>query len=214
MTSARLDTRVLVLDAQPVWLRAVESILQDSGFLATTTSSPEDALALVEHGDFDVLMVGVDFGKDFDWPLFLEKAGMATPKSKRIVVSLDNDPQLIQQALNLGADAYIVKRAEPDDLVFAVRQVLSPAVYHVRTSFEGKTKARFGASKVAKPTPREREIARLVGQGRSNAEIAKALGIREATVKGHLWRLYRKIGVSNRTVAARWIDQMESLDDD
>ena len=203
-----------MLDAQPVWLRAVESILQDSGFLATSTSTPEDALALVEHDDFDVLMVGVDFGKEFDWPLFLEKASKVTPKSKRIVVSVDDDPQLIQQALDLGADAYIVKRAEPDDLVFAVRQVLSPEVYHVRTSFEGKTNARLRAYKGAKPTPREREIARLVGQGRSNAEIAKVLAIREATVKGHLWRLYRKIGVSNRTVAARWIDQTERLDDD
>jgi DNA-binding NarL/FixJ family response regulator len=203
-----------VLDAQPVWLRAVESILQDGGFLATSTSAPEDALTLVAHEDFDVLMVGVDFGKDFDWALFLEKIGAVTPKSKRIVVSVGDDPKVIQQALDLGADAYIVKRAEPDDLVFAVRQVLSPEVYHVRTSFEGTTKARFRASKVAKPTPREREIARLVAQGRSNAEIAKALAIREATVKGHLWRLYRKIGVSNRTVAARWIDQIERLDDD
>jgi DNA-binding NarL/FixJ family response regulator len=67
---------------------------------------------------------------------------------------------------------------------------------------------------VAKPTPREREIVRLVAQGRSNAEIAKALAIREATVKGHLWRLYRKIGVSNRTVAARWVDQADPPEED
>jgi DNA-binding NarL/FixJ family response regulator len=159
-------------------------------------------------------MLGVDFGQDFNWMLFLERVRAVTPTSKLIVVSVDDDPRMIQHALDLGADAYVVKRARPEDLVFAVRQVLSPEVYHVRPSLEGKAKARFPASKVAKPTPREREIVRLVAQGRSNAEIAKALAIREATVKGHLWRLYRKIGVSNRTVAARWVDQADPPEED
>jgi DNA-binding NarL/FixJ family response regulator len=64
-----------------------------------------------------------------------------------------------------------------------------------------------GAPRPCGLTRRESEALDLIGKGRSNAEIAKELGITEQTVKGHLWRLYRKLGVSNRTAAARWTEE-------
>ena len=118
-------------------------------------------------------------------------------------MSLDEDPALIQRAGENKVDAYVLKRAQPADLVYAIHQVLEPDVYPVSPFGSAKGEATDVDKKGL--TPREREILTLIAEGKSNAEVARALAISETTVKGHLWRLYRKIGVSNRTAAARWI---------
>jgi len=193
-----------VLDGQPVWLRAVESILRDEGVVPVATSAPGEALELLEREQVDVLIVG---GDTFDWAAFLRRAREVAPAAKAILVSVDEDPRAVHRALDLGADAYVVRRAQASDLVFAVRQVLSPEVYHVRPTVDVRPEASEPQPNLPKLTARERQILALVAEGRSNAQIAQALDIREPTVKGHLWRLYRKIGVPNRTAAARWIAQ-------
>ena len=204
MNSKGQEPRILVLDVQPVWIRAVEEIFADEGFSTTSTSSHDDALELIESERFDVVMIGLDSaGADHDWTGFLDRIESIEPTTKVILVSLDDDPELIQRAGESGVDAYVLKRAQPTDLVFAIHQVLEPEVYLV--SPPGLAKADGSEAGKKRLTPREREILRLIAQGKSNAEVARTLAISETTVKGHLWRLYRKIGVSNRTAAARWI---------
>lgn len=203
--------RVLLLDTQPVWLRAVESILQDAGFETFSTASEREALATLRRQRFAALMVGVDGLTDWGRVLKSLHRSKATPKV--VVVAADENPETVESALELGADAYVVRRAQPEDIPFVIRQVLSPEVYEVRPAFENETKGRGrNQQQPAGLTPREHEILRLVAQGRSNLEIAKALSITEPTVKGHLWRLYRKIGVANRTAAARWVARSQLLD--
>jgi DNA-binding NarL/FixJ family response regulator len=204
--------RVLVLDSQPVWLRAVESILQEAGFGTASTTSWEEVVQLLRRQQFVALMVGIDDRPDWERVLGRVRNLRAAPKV--IVVSVAEDAATVNRALEIGADAFIVKRAQPDDVVFAVRQVLAPEVYEVRPTTEEASARSRGSQQFAGLTPREQEILALVAQGRSNAEIAKALSISEPTVKGHLWRLYRKIGVSNRTAAARWVARSQLLDID
>jgi RNA polymerase sigma factor (sigma-70 family) len=59
-------------------------------------------------------------------------------------------------------------------------------------------------------TPRERQILALVAEGKRNREIAQTLGISEATVENHLHRIFQKLGVSNRTEAARYASIMQA----
>jgi DNA-binding NarL/FixJ family response regulator len=202
-----------MLDSQPVWLRAVETILRNAGFEAASTTSAEQALAALQRGRFAVLMVGIDGLRDWDRVLESVLSRKAAPKL--VVVAANEEPATVERALELGADAYMVKRAQPEDIPFVIRQVLSPEVYEIRPPLEGGSKA--VAPKRQQPaglTPREREILQLVAQGRSNGEIAKTLEISEPTVKGHLWRVYRKIGVANRTAAARWVARSQLLDNE
>jgi DNA-binding NarL/FixJ family response regulator len=207
------DKRVLVVDSQPVWLRAIESILADAGFEAVSTGSSDEALTTLRRQKVAVLLLGID-GLE-DWERVLEAARRKEPRPpKLIVMAAHEDPRTVERALELGADAYVAKRARPEDVPFVVRQVLSPEVYEVRPAFRSSARSQDSAdpSPGAGLTPREHEILGLVAQGRSNAEIAKELGISEPTVKGHLWRLYRKIGVTNRTAAARWVARSQLLD--
>jgi DNA-binding NarL/FixJ family response regulator len=204
---------VLVLDTQPVWLRAVETILREAGFDTSSTTSPEQALVLLRRERFAVLMVGIDGLRE--WAEVLESVRRRKTAPKLVVVAADENPVTVERALELGADAYIIKRAQPEDIPFAIRQVLSPEVYEIRPSVEEGSGARGRKrQQTAGLTVREREILQLVAQGRSNGEIAKTLEISEPTVKGHLWRVYRKIGVANRTAAARWVARSQLLDNE
>jgi two-component system nitrate/nitrite response regulator NarL len=196
--------RILVLDAQPVWLRAVESILNNAGFATTLTTSPKEALALQRSNTFALAIVGIDV-EGFDWERFVEAIRADAPTCRLIVVSQGDPISTARRALELGADAYVERRVQPPDLVFAARQVISPDVYHVTPAPGADVEADPGTVTVASLTSRERQILALLADGYSNAAIATALGITEPTVKGHLRRLYRKIGVGNRAAAASWM---------
>lgn len=192
---------ILVLDHEPVWLKALSSTLEAAELKITTTRSATGALKLLRERRFAVAMIGIDSDR-FDWQRFLERAKLRAPGCKLIVVSHQDPLATVARALELGADAYVVKRAEPEDLVFAVRQALSPGVYH---HTGGPVRLPGHRTMPQQPlTRREHEILRLVAEGCSNAEIASRLSITEPTVKSHLWRLYRKIGVRSRTAAVAW----------
>lgn len=196
---------LLVLDVHSVWLRAVERIGQEAGFATETTTSAAEAFKLLRGGGFDVVMCGVDAGgESLPWTELLSRSKKLAPTAKYILVADEDDQDVLQRAVGAGADAYITRRVEPEDLAFAIRQVLAPALYLI-WPFSGSGRSAKGAGRPFGLTRRESEALELLAQGRSNAEIAKTLGITEQTVKGHLWRLYRKLGVSNRTAAARLV---------
>jgi DNA-binding NarL/FixJ family response regulator len=209
MMSTPKSRKVLVLDVQSVWLPAVEKILDAAGFATTSTSSAANALQQVRRGSFDVLMFSVDSGDErLGWTQLLSRAKKLAPATKLIVVGSDADPGVIQRAFELGADAYLLRRAEPEDLVFATRQVLQPGVYHLWPLSRSRRPSRQSSDRPFGLTRREGEVLGLIAQGRSNAQIARELKITEQTVKGHLWRLYRKLEVKNRTAAARWAEKV------
>jgi DNA-binding NarL/FixJ family response regulator len=199
---------ILVLDVQSVWLRAVETILGSAGFATASASSPGEALQQLRRGSFEVLIFSVDTGEaKLGWPQILSRARKIAPDIRLIVIGNEDDPAVISRAFELGADAYVVRRVEPEDLVFAARQVLQQAVYHVWPS--ARSRRTTGASSLGPfgLTRRESQVLDLIAQGRSNAQIAGELKITEQTVKGHLWRLYRKLEVKNRTAAARMAEK-------
>jgi DNA-binding NarL/FixJ family response regulator len=203
-TSTPETATILVLDAQSVWLRAVASILQSAGFTATSLTSSDEALKLLRRGGFDVIMFGVDSaGSNLAWTQVVSRIKKVAPGTKLIIVGNDDDPATVERTFETGADAYVVKRAEPEDLLFAIRQVLEPAVYHVSPSMRPRRSGDLPSPRPFGLTRRESEVLELIAEGRSNAEIARRLKITEQTVKGHLWRLYRKLEVPNRTAAAR-----------
>lgn len=192
---------ILVLDHEPVWLKALKSTLEAAGLKTTSTSSASGALKLLGERHFAVAMIGIDSNR-FDWQRFLERAKLRAPHCKLIIVSHQDPLATVSRALELGADAYVVKRAEPEDLVFAVRQALSPAVYQV-TGHPVRLPGRRTTSQQPL-TQRQHDILRLLSEGCSNAEIARRLSITEPTVKSHLSGLYRKIGVRSRAAAVAW----------
>jgi DNA-binding NarL/FixJ family response regulator len=111
--------------------------------------------------------------------------------------------------LRTGAVGYVLKDTEPAHLLDAIRAVarghspLGPRV--ARVLLQGRRAPEPGP--VADLTDRELEVLALVGRGLANQQIARALGIREATVKAHLTSVFQRIGVRDRTSAALWAQE-------
>jgi DNA-binding NarL/FixJ family response regulator len=123
------------------------------------------------------------------------------PAVKIAVLSGIDSDELADEAMRLGASAFIAKGIDPAELPDALlaahqNRVADPIGRHERD--------RATAARGAGLTERELEILRSVGEGRSNREIGKQLWLAEQTVKFHLTNIYRKLGVGSRTEALHW----------
>ena len=117
------------------------------------------------------------------------------------MLSVDTDPEHIQSALVRGASGYIVKTINPRDIPAALRQAVEGSVYHAVGLPESAVETEVRAVGL---TEREVTILRAVARGLSNPAIGRELYVTEQTVKFHLTNIYRKLGVKNRTEAARY----------
>jgi DNA-binding NarL/FixJ family response regulator len=205
MTHLEQRTAIL-LDRHPLWLDAVEAVLRKASVeVRGKTTVPTVALSMVDEHRPDLLVIGMQFGEgQMDGLSFLRLALERDPGLKVVVLSESEDPTHVEAAFSAGAVAYVTKSAHPDDLASAVRQAFLHSIYLANGSVHTATNGGAARSDSALLTRREREILRLVSDGRTNAELATMLWVTEQTVKFHLSNIYRKLGVSNRTEASRW----------
>ena len=190
----------VVLDRDPIWSQAVEQVLERLHInVVGKASSPERALALIAERKPDLLIAEIETGvSEIDGIACLRQARARVPDLKTIVFSRSDDREQILAAFSAGALAYVHKKTHPDDLAMAIRQLFFEHSIHL------------AGDRITNPqrqtplSPRQTEILQLVAEGLSTAEMAKKLWVTEQTVKFHLGNIYRKLGVSNRTAAARW----------
>jgi DNA-binding NarL/FixJ family response regulator len=128
----------------------------------------------------------------------------ADPDARVLVLTSFTDQEGILDAIDAGAVGYLLKDAEPSELLEAVRAVArgeSPLDPKVAATLLRSRTARREAPEL---TERERQVLQLVGAGLANKQIARRLDISEKTVKAHLTSVFHRIGVSDRTQAALW----------
>jgi DNA-binding NarL/FixJ family response regulator len=206
----------VVLDRHPLWLEAVENVLVRLGVEITgKTTNPEKALELVEERPPDVFITSIAMDEgELNGLMCVRHLRDRAPSVRSIVLSMNSDPRTIEEALDAGAVAYVLKTAHADDLASAIRQAFDHSVFMAGSRGTVSTlRSANGDSPSAEAAPRqdtagltrrEVEILRLVAEGHSNADLAKMLWVTEQTVKFHLSNVYRKLDVSNRTEASRW----------
>ena len=126
------------------------------------------------------------------------------PDASVVVVSGDEDPDLVRDAIELGAAGYIPKTTDPELTIQALRLVIANGTY-LPTSIFGRRSGAVepGAQAATSPHFSERQLTVLKAllQGKQNKVIARELGIAEGTVKAHLWAVYQALGVGTRTQA-------------
>ncbi len=127
-----------------------------------------------------------------------------------MLTTFDRDDYLFE-ALEAGASGFLLKTTSPEDLVRAVQLIargdalLAPEVTRrVIERFAITAPRPIGEVKIGDLTPRERDVLAQVAQGRSNAEIASALHLGEATVKTHVSHVLLKLGIRDRTGLVIW----------
>jgi DNA-binding NarL/FixJ family response regulator len=128
------------------------------------------------------------------------------PAVQIVILTVYEDSERIFQALRAGACGYLLKRAQPERVLAAIREAheggvpMTPEIARkVIGQFRGQTTT---ATEVEQLTPRERDVLELVMHGLANKAIAERLGVTVAAVKWHLQHIYEKLHVHSRTEAA------------
>jgi DNA-binding NarL/FixJ family response regulator len=191
---------IVLLDLHPIWLDSMRDVLDEMGMtVAAATTVPEDALDAIARlaPRYFVLDPAVRDGES-SWLRLIGEAVALDPELTVIGLSESGDPETVQAAFAAGAAAYVVKTASESDIGAALRLAQKTAI-HVARSLPATPENEA-------LTRREFEILQLVAEGHSNAVIGRKLWLAEQTVKFHLSNVYRKIGVQNRTAAARWAE--------
>ncbi len=135
------------------------------------------------------------------------------PATQVVVLTSFSDQERILAALDAGAIGYLLKDVDPAELIAGVRAAargespLDPkAARSLLSSRAARTETRGERGRV-ELTPRETEVLALLRQGLANKQIARSLGISQATVKAHLTSVFQRIGVTDRVQAAVWAER-------
>ncbi|WP_427196553.1 two-component system response regulator NarL [Morganella morganii] len=185
--------------------------MEPSLTVAGEAGNGRDGIALAESLDPDLILL------DLNMP---EMNGFETldilrrkPLSGRVVVfSVSNYREDLITALRRGADGYLLKDMEPEELLVALRQaaagkmVVSPALTEVLAGALREVRS-DDEPDINSLTPRERDILKLIAQGQPNKMIARKLDITKSTVKVHVKNLMKKMKVKSRVEAAVWVLQ-------
>ncbi|HEX5926158.1 MAG TPA: response regulator transcription factor [Baekduia sp.] len=192
-------------------LRRLVDAPADIGVVGTAASGRE-AVELIERTRPDVALMDLSM-PDIDGIAATRQALARAPDTHVVILTSFSDRERILEALDAGAIGYLLKDAEPDELLRGIRTaVKGDSPLAPRAAAELIADRRPAGSDVrnrsAEPeqtfTPREREILALLAQGRPNKVIARRLDIAEQTVKNHLSHIFQTLGVTDRTQAALW----------
>ena len=124
------------------------------------------------------------------------------PEVQVVILTSCDDQNVVLEAIDAGAVGYLLKDADPEDVVRGVRAAASGGA-PISGRVAGALMSR-GISAADLLTRREREVLSLVAEGLPNRAVALRLDITEATVKAHLTNVYQRIGVLDRAEAVRW----------
>jgi DNA-binding NarL/FixJ family response regulator len=205
--------RVVLVDDHAVVRRGLAQLLSGAGDLEVVgqAGDGEEALVVVRELRPDVVvmdlqMPGMD-GVEATRRIVAEQLG-----AEVLVLTSFSDSARIAAALDAGAVGYLLKDADPDDVLDGVRAVsrggspLDPKVARALLTARSGASPEDPASSV-QLTPREAEVLSLVRGGLANKQIARRLDISERTVKAHLTSVFQRIGVADRTQAALWAER-------
>lgn len=203
-------SRVLVIDDHPLLRRGVGQLvgLTPELALAGEAGSGEEGLAKARALDPDIVLLDLNMAG---------MGGLATLKALKaaglhgrvIVLTVSDATEDVVAALRAGADGYLLKDTEPDELVARLSRaaagelVLSEQLAPVLAQALSGGGEKAGAA-LARLTAREAEILRHLARGGSNKRIARALDVTEGTVKVHVRSILRKLGFRSRVEAAVW----------
>ena len=201
--------RVVIADDHKVVRTGLEQLIGtfEGIEVVGVAADGEEALALCLRRKPDLVLLDLEMPA-MDGIEATRRIRQALPQTNVVAFTSFSDRDRILQAVDAGAIGYLLKDAEPEELH---RALLAAA--RGESPLAPKAAAEVLAARTAPPpaggelSERERQVLLLVADGLANKQIARRLGIREKTVKGHLTRIFQAIGVTDRTQAALWAER-------
>jgi len=191
--------RLMVVDDHLIWREGVTAIINRRPDMKVVAEAGDgrQAVELFKQHNPDVILMDLRLPlmNGIDAIIAIRKT---SPAARFIVLTTYDGDEDIYQALQAGAQAYLLKDVFRDDLIETIR-----AVHAGKRRIPPAVAAKL-AERVGNPdlTSRELEVLELIARGKTNREIGALLDITEGTVKGHVNNILSKLGVAGRTEAA------------
>jgi DNA-binding NarL/FixJ family response regulator len=205
-TATENDT-LLLIDDDPNLVLLVKDYLELRGYLVITAKNGRDALKVLEK-ELPRLIICDVMMPEMDGYTFVKKVRDNPQTSWLPILFLSAKGQIQDRVAGLsnGADVYMVKPFEPDELVAQIEASLKQAAR--MRQMQGATDLGSTVS-VNVPfdvelTPTEQRVIQLVAKGMANKEIADGLSVSQRTIESHVSNMLGKTGLHNRTELARW----------
>jgi DNA-binding NarL/FixJ family response regulator len=197
--------RILLADDHAVVRKGIRDILLEAGDLDVIAEAVngEEALALIDQLRPDVAVLDIQMPKRSGIDVCRHIRSQHWPIGILILTAYDDDPYVLA-VLQAGANGYVLKTADADDLIRAVRDVhdgksvLDPTIARkLMTQLAGQADTR----PIESLTPRELDVLKLAARGFTNKAIGAQLSVSDRTVQGHLANIFGKLHVATRTEA-------------
>jgi DNA-binding NarL/FixJ family response regulator len=198
--------KLLTIDDHALFRQGLKFLLMDlqNDLECIEAESLADALALDDKESVEFILLDYHL-RDSEGEESLEKISGAFENAVIVVLSGEENPQLIRNIIDRGAAGFIPKSSTQDILIAALKLILAGGVYipavAVNTSPASPATTEVLEEGISSLSKRQLEVLRRAVQGKSNKVIARELFIAEGTVKAHLSAAFRALGVSNRTEA-------------
>jgi DNA-binding NarL/FixJ family response regulator len=212
---------VLLADDHDITRQGVRAMLETGGEIVVIGEARDGAQAVAQARSLhpDVVLM------DIQMPLMdgLEATRVLhaeMPDLPVVILTTFQTAESVAEAFGAGAKGYLLKDADAADLITAVRAarrgeaLLAPAVADRLAALSSQPTGASGVTSIDSLNEREQEILQLLARGARNKEIAAQLFLSTKTVEYHMAHLFHKLGVSNRTEAARVATERGLIDPD
>jgi DNA-binding NarL/FixJ family response regulator len=198
--------KLLLVDDDPNLILLVKDYLEFRGYEVVTAENGREALTVLGQELPDMIICDIMM-PEMDGYGFVEELRKQNQASwiPVLFLSAKGQSQDRIKGLNLGADVYMVKPFEPEELVAQVESSLKQSgrlIQHGDTGNLSETMIQVNPS--VELTPTEVKVVQLVAKGLANKDIAQQMSLSQRTVESHVSNMLGKTGLNNRTELARW----------
>ena len=209
--TALFPAKILLVDDHPMLRRGLKDLLnlEEDVQVVAEAENGQQALDYLQNHDVDLIVL------DNNMPVLtgietLQKIRQQHIIGKVILFTVSDNSEDVQDALELGADGYLLKDMEPNDIIIDIRKILkgelviSPSLAPVLAKAMRKP---ANQNVISELTSRERQVVTMIAQGMSNKMIGNKLDIAESTVKVHVKHVLNKTQLRSRVEVAVWAVQ-------
>ncbi|WP_445721339.1 response regulator [Flavobacterium sp.] len=210
-------TKIIIADDHNMFLEGIASLLSNSDDVEIVgkASNGKEALSLLEKTKTDIIVLDISM-PEMDGIEVAKYIKKKYPDLKTLILSTHSNSHMIAKLIRIGIDGYLLKNAEKDELLYAIKKIKSGSTYYskevteIHNEYESNLKQNLATT--TELSNREKEILILIAQQLTAAEIAEKTFISLNTVNTHKRNLLSKLNVKNTAGLVKYAIELGLLD--